>query len=53
MSDISSKRDPTYGCENKVCLYVSQRAMQGFLVVFILLLAEKKMQFLNLFFIAT
>ena len=42
MSDISSKRDPTYGCENKVCLYVSQRAMQGFLVVFILLLAEKK-----------
>ena len=42
MSDISSKRDPTYGCENKACLYVSQRAMQGFLVVFILLLAGKK-----------
>lgn len=40
--------------ENKACLYVSQRAMQGFLVVFILLLAgKKKMQFLNLFFIAT
>lgn len=45
MSNVSLKGDPSSGCEDKACVYVSQEQpadMQGFLIVFVLLSVKKE-----------